>query len=236
VETAAVGATTVQRVTNFNFVAPVPVKVNGLELELGYQIRRNWSFDSNVAYAKSKIKNGSVPCNDYFPHDGAPDTVSTIPTVAQIQAATNGGTISACQVDFRAQITPPWSGNLTSEYYRPVTDTMDGYLRGLLTVYGKNQNDPSNPVDNVSAYALLNLYAGVRDPKGGWDMAFYAKNITNTERVLARGPTALTTPFNVLAASNTGVTTYRGGGATFGLTMTQPREVGITARYAFGSR
>lgn len=236
VETAAVGATTVQRVTNFNFVAPVPVKVNGLELELGYQIKRNWSVDGNVAYAKSKIKNGQVPCNDYFPHDGVPDTVSTIPTVAQIQAATNGGTISACNVDFRAQITPPWSGNLTSEYYRPVTDTMDGYLRGLLTVYGKNQNDPSNPVDNVSAYALLNLYAGIRDPKGGWDLAFYAKNITNTERVLARGPTALTTPFNVLAASNTGVTTYRGGGATFGLTMTQPREVGITARYAFGSR
>lgn len=236
VETAAVGATTVQRVTNFNFVAPVPVKVNGLELELGYQIQRNWSFDANVAYAKSKIKDGLVPCNDYFPHDGVPDTVSTIPTVAQIQAATGGGTISACNVDFRAQITPPWSGNVVSEYYLPVTDTMDGYLRGLLTVYGKNQNDPSNPVDNVSAYALLNLYAGVRDPKGGWDVAFYAKNITNTEKVLARGATALTTPFNVLAASNTGITTYRGGSATFGLVMTQPREVGINVRYAFGSR
>lgn len=231
VETASVGGAVIQRVPNpFNFVAAVPVKVNGVEVEASYQVMRNWSVNANVAYAKSKIKDGLVPCNDYFPHDGVPDTVSTVPTVAQIKAATGGGTISACEVNFAAQITPPWSGNLTSEYFTPLTPSMDGYVRGLLTLYGNSKNDPANPVDNVKGYALLNLYAGVRDPAGAWEVALYAKNITNTERVLTRTPTALTTPFNVLAASNTGVTTYRG------ITMNQPREVGINARYAFGSR
>ena len=88
----------------------------------------------------------------------------------------------------------------------------------------------------TKAYALLNLYLGVRDHSGAWDVSLYGKNITKTERVLSRGSTALTTPFNVLAASNAGVTTYSGGLAPAGLTMTAPREFGINVRYAFGAR
>ncbi|CAN7457576.1 TonB-dependent receptor plug domain-containing protein [Phenylobacterium sp. LjRoot219] len=234
VETAANTTTTpptlFQRVTNFNFVAGVPVKVNGVEAEVIYQPLDNWNISGNASYAKSKIKNGEVPCNDYFPNDGVPDTVSGVPTVAQIRAATGGDNISACNVDFRASITPLWSGNLTSEYYHPLAENMDGYVRGLLTVYGKSKNDPSNAIDDVKAYALLNLFAGVRDHSGAWDVSLYAKNILDEKRVLSRSPNPQTTPFNIGATSVTGVTSYRL------ITMTAPREFGLNVRYAFGSR
>ncbi|CAN7515470.1 TonB-dependent receptor [Phenylobacterium sp. LjRoot225] len=241
VETAANTTTTpptlFQRVpAPFNFVAAVPVKVDGLEGEVSYQILDNWNISANGSYAKSKIKNGSVPCNDYFPRDGVPDTGSSIPTVAQIQAATGGGTISACDVAFSASLAPKWAGTVMSEYYRPLSGNMDGYVRGLLSLYGKSQNDPSNAVDDYKGYALLNIFLGVRDHGGAWEVSLYGKNITKTERVLSRSSTPLTTPFNILGASNTGVTTYSGGLAPAGLSMTAPREFGLNVRYAFGSR
>jgi iron complex outermembrane receptor protein len=234
VETAANTTTTpptlFQRVSNFNFVAGVPVKVNGIEAEVIYQPLDNWNITLNTAYAKSKIKNADVPCNDYFPADGSPDVGGGIPTVAQIRAATGGDNLAVCNVGFRASITPPFSGNLQSEYYQSFGNDMDGYVRGLLQFFGKSQSDPSNAVDDVKAYGILNLYAGVRDHSGAWDVSFYAKNITKTERVLSRSPTAQTTPYNIGSTSVTGVTTYRL------ITMTQPREFGINVRYAFGSR
>jgi len=234
VETTANTATTpptlFQRVNQFNFVAAVPVKVNGVEVEAIYQPLDNWNISGNVSFAKSKIKNGLVPCNDYFPTDGVPDSVSGVPTVDQIRTATGGDTIAACAVDFRASLAPLWSGTLSSEYFHPVSSNVDGYIRGLVSFYGKSKNDPSNAVDDVKAYALLNLYAGLRESNGAWDVGVYVKNLLEEERVLSRSPTPLTTTYNIGSVSNTGVTTYRG------ITFTQPREFGVTARYAFGSR
>jgi iron complex outermembrane receptor protein len=222
--------TLVQSVNTFNFVAAVPVKVNGVEAEATFKVMDRWDLGLNGSFAKSKIKNGVIPCNDYFPTDGVPDSASTIPTVAQIRAATGGDTIAACAVSLRASLAPLWSGTMTSEYSMPITDRVDGYLRGLLSYYGKSQNDPTNAVDDVKAYALLNLYAGIRAPDGAWEVSLYGKNITKTERVLSRTSTPYNTPYNIGATGVTGTSTYRG------ITMTQPREFGLNIRYAFGSR
>ena len=171
-----------------------------------------------------------MPCNDYFPTDGVPDSVSGVPTVAQIRGATGGDNLAACEVDFRASLAPLWSGTVSSEYYRPLAGNMDGYVRGLVSFFGKSKADPSNAVDDVKAYALLNLYAGVREHSGAWDVSLYAKNILNEERVLTRTPTPQTTSFNVGGSASTLATSYRW------ITMTQPREFGLNVRYAFGSR
>lgn len=239
VETAANTTTTpptlFQRVNTFNFVAAVPVKVNGIEAEASYQILDNWNVTGNVSYAKSKIKNADVPCNDFFPTDGVPDTVAGVPTIPQIRAASGGDNLAVCNVGFRASLAPLWASTITSEYYQPLRGNMDGYVRGLLSLYGDSKNDPSNAVDDVKAYAILNLYAGVRAHDGAWDVAFYAKNLTKTERVLSRSPTPLTTNYNIGGTSFPGVTTYRGASAS-GLTFTAPREFGLNVRYAFGSR
>jgi iron complex outermembrane receptor protein len=220
----------VQSVNTFNFVAAVPVKVDGIEAEASFKVMDRWDIGVNGSYARSKIKGGVIPCNDYFPTDGKPDSVSTVPTVAQIRAATGGDTIAACAVSQRASLAPPFSGTVTSEYSMPISSMVDGYLRGLLSYYGKSQNDPTNAVDDVKAYALLNLFAGIRSSSGAWEVSIYGKNITKTERVLSRSPTPLTTTYNIGATGAIGSSGYRG------ITFTQPREFGLNIRYAFGSR
>lgn len=108
-----------------------------------------------------------------------------------------------------------------------------GYARGLLTLNGTRKR--SYAVDDNGSYEMLNVYLGLRDADGVWDVSLYGKNITKTEEVLTRSSTILTTPYNIGAAGQTGVTNYYGG-STSGLGFTAPREFGITVHYAFGSR
>ena len=204
----------------------MPVEVNGVEVEIGFAPTEQWNIGTTASYAKSEVQDGLIPCNDYFPRDGIPDTATTIPTVSQIRTATGGDNISGCVVDYRASLSPLWNASLQSEYRIPVSSRMDAYVRGLASFYGDSQNDPTNAVDNVDSYSLLNIYLGVRDPNGAWEVSLYGKNVTETERVLNRTSAPLATPFNGI----NGVTTYRQ------ISFTPPREFGINLRYAFGSR
>ena len=215
----------------------VPAKVNGVEADIGLIPIPRWTIDATVSYSKSKIKNGLIPCNDYFVNatglpgqDGLPDPGSLIPTFAQIKTVTGGSTIATCHVNFRAGTSAPFVATVQSEYTTPLTPHIDGYVRGLVNYFGKSLNQPTNPLDDIKAYALVNLYAGIRAPNGAWDIGLYAKNIFDAERVLTRTAGPLTMSYNELATGRVGVTTYRG------ITMTAPREIGATARFAFGSR
>lgn len=78
----------------------------------------------------------------------------------------------------------------------------------------------------------MNLYAGVRADDGSWEVLGYAKNLFNTQRVLTRESTPYSVAYSVTSPSGSGlaVSNYRG------ITTTEPREFGITARFAFGSR
>lgn len=234
VETALNTATTpptpFERVTPFNFVGAVPVEVNGLEAEWTWAASERWDIGLNASYAKSEIDNGLVPCNDYSPHDGVPDTNSSVPTVTQIKDASNGGTITGCTVDYRASQAPLWSAAMQSEYRIPFNQDIDGYVRGLYSFYGDSQNDPTSMIDDVDSYGLLNLYLGVRSRSGAWEVSIYGKNLTEEEIVLTRDSTPLTTSYRVLATASTGVSTYRR------ITATEPREFGLNVRYSFGSR
>lgn len=51
----------------------------------------------------------------------------------------------------------------------------------------------SGPFDDEKAYGIINLYAGVRDHKGAWDVTLYFKNIANMQRVLSRGALPVST-------------------------------------------
>jgi iron complex outermembrane receptor protein len=200
----------------------VPAKVDGVEGELSFRPNRHWSIDANAAYALAKITNGTVPCNPY----------TGVPTPAQIRAANNnaGQQVATCTVSgLRAGNSSPFVATVQGEYSLPVTARVDGYLRGLVTYYGKSLNDPTNAVDDVRAYALANLYAGIRSSDGGWEIGGYVKNLFDVERVLSRTATVLTSGASVIGGTAP-VSTYRG------ITMTPPREIGVTARIAFGSR
>lgn len=224
-------------VTPFNYVSGVPVDVKGFEAELAFRPNDNISLSTILAYSKGRIKDGLIPCLD-LNNDGAPDIVSAPPTLAQLEADVGANNIDQCTVAFNSNLAPSWSGTVQGEYNVPLSDSMNGYLRGLFTWKGNSVNDPVNAFDDVKSYGLLNMYAGVRAPDGQWEVSLYGKNITNTFRVLNRsnGPSVTTLRGGIPLG---GPVTSSGPLSTsnyYGIGVTEPREFGINLRLAFGSR
>jgi iron complex outermembrane receptor protein len=223
-----------QQAALFNFVAAVPVEVNGVEGEIAYDLTPNWNISAVGAYALGKIKDGTIPCTD-LNKDGKPDVITSAPSLAQLQAATGANNLSACKLSQRSSFQPPFSTTLQSEYSQPI-GSFDGFVRGLVSYNGKSQGDPNNAFDNVDAYALVNLYAGVRAADRGWEVTLYAKNLFDTTKVLTRTD-PLSTSYQELQpptfrtpAAATVTSTYTG------VTTTAPREIGVNLRVALGSR
>jgi iron complex outermembrane receptor protein len=216
-----------QNVQTFNFIAGVPVEVTGVEAEASFKVSDAFDIGASFTYAVGKIKNGRVPCADSN-NDGVPDMTEALPTLASFNAL--GRTIQSCVVNQRANDAPVFSGNVQAEYRVPVSDRAQGYLRGLFTYYGSSQGDPLNRFDQVDGYGLLDLFVGLRDPDGAWEVQAFAKNITNTYRVLSRtSPITQTVGFSNGQSANV-FTNYRG------VSSTAPREFGLNVRYAFGAR
>ncbi|MCK9564038.1 MAG: TonB-dependent receptor [Bacteroidales bacterium] len=225
----------VESVEQFNFVAAVPVDVYGTEIEAFFQATEQWHMSALFSWSKGEIDNGTIPCNDYLPADGKPDASGQRPTIEQIRAGTGGDNVASCQSSYRANFAPLWTATLQSEYSFPVA-SVEGYVRGILTLYGDSKNDPSNDLDDVSAYNILNLYAGIRSPDRKWEAMLYGKNVLDTERVLSRGSEAIGMGYQAIVGfgpngpitqGQTGITGYRQ------VSMTEPREVGINLRYNF---
>lgn len=211
------------------FVTAAKAEVKGIEAELAFRPLNGLSIGAVLSYADGKIKNADLPCLD-MNSDNVPDVVTTLPTVAEYGAVVPlSQGLDTCTTTIRANNASPWGATVQSEYSLPVSDGMDGYLRGLWTWKGNSQGDPANAFDQVKSYSILNLYGGLRDPDGGWEVAFYGKNITNTFRVLTRtnGPerTVLSAPIGPQTFTN-----------YYGITVTEPREFGVNVRIAFGSR
>ena len=224
---------TAQQVSQFNFVGAVPVEVNGLEGDLSFSVNNNWSIGVVASYSLGKIKNGTVPCND-LNGDGIPDAVTSAPSLAQLQSAVGANNVASCQVSQRSGFQSPFSASLTSEYTMPISANMDGYLRGLLNFNGSSQTDPSNAFDDLGSYGLVNLFAGIKDPKGNWEISLFAKNVFDTTKALSR-TNPLFTSYLIPTATGSTIAATATGTYT-GVTATAPREFGINIRYSFGSR
>ena len=91
----------------------------------------------------------------------------------------------------------------------------------LINHNGKNPN--FGFVRPAKAYTLVDLFAGISRDDGGWDLGFYAKNVFDRHVELTRS--VITPP-----VADFGPTGYDQVRATL------PREIGVTLRYAFGSR
>jgi iron complex outermembrane receptor protein len=231
INTAALSPLT-QQVALFNFVAAVPVEVNGVEGEVSYDLTPSWTVGAVASYALGKIKNGTIPCND-LNGDGKPDVITASPTLAQLHAAVGANNVAQCKLSQRSSFQPPFSTTIQSEYNRPIGN-FDGFVRGLVNYNGNSQGDPTNPFDDVDAYALVNLYLGVRAPDKAWEVTLYAKNLFDTTKVLTRTD-PLSTSYQQLSTS------FVASAATYtstytGVTTTPPREFGVNLRVALGSR
>ncbi len=219
--------------TNPAIAVGVPAKVDGIEGELGFEITPNWNIGIIASYSKSKLRNASVPCTDYLPADGVPDVgVSTSDlSFAQINTATGGDLVQFCNLNVRAGTNSPFSTTVQTEYTLPISNNMDGYLRGLMTYNGNSLNDPLNGFDDINNYAVINLYAGIRAPDGAWELGVFAKNIFDSQRALLTDQAVATGAYrNQAFQAFNAPTTYRS------VTYTNPQEFGVTFKAAFGSR
>lgn len=219
-------------VSPFSFVAPVPVKVKGVEADFSFEPSDNFSFGGAIAYSDGKIKNGTIPCLD-LNDDNVPDT--TLPTAADYFTHVGTNQVDICAGNFSSSSQPKWSGTLQGEYSRELGSDIHGYVRGLLTWKGKSTGNGLNPYDSVKAFALLDLFAGVRSPDRSWEITGFVKNAFNTHRVLTRNDSPQTTGFrqHPFIPGSLGPVNYTN---YLRITTNMPREFGISARIAIGSR
>ena len=221
-------------VNNFVFAAPAAVTVKGVEADLAFRVSDNFNLAATFAFADSKANNAAVPCND-LNNDNIQD--STTPTLAQLIAHLPAGAqIDTCLLNAAATTSARFSGTVQAEYSVPVGDWANGYLRGFVNWRGASANDATNLFDDVPAYALVDLFAGLRGSNGAWEAGLFVKNLFDkqvvTRRDAATGLTAIAT-----ASGGVGNTVAGNVGYNYlGIATNDPREFGVSLRYAFGSR
>ena len=222
-------------VGNFNFVSPVPVEVNGFEVDVTYLINESLDVGVLFSYSKGEVDDGVVACNDYLPNDGRADSSSVPPTIGDILAAAGADNLTTCTTSERTDYAPLWTATVTSEYTFNV-GRLDAYVRGLWTFYDESENDPANLVDDVDAYNILNLYTGLKDSEGRWEAMLYVKNVMDTEEIVSRERTPASQSFTAVfdpfaggasTAAPDAISDYRQ------VSLTPSREIGINLRYNF---
>jgi iron complex outermembrane receptor protein len=211
-------------VATSNLTANADAVIEGFDIDTAFQVTPNWSISAALSYADGRIDNDRVPCRDAN-FDGVADAGS--PTVAAFRAA--GTALAFCQSNGSVSQNPLWNATIQTEYVRPVRDGVDGFVRGLFTYYPENPRQTA--AFAIDPYSLLNLYAGVRSSDGAWEVSVFAKNALKTDEILDQGVDPLLTgavqTFFGPQTGASGYTTSR---------FTAPREIGVTMRYAFGSR
>lgn len=101
---------------------------------------------------------------------------------------------------------------------------MSGFVRALVPIYGKSTNDPQNPFDDMESYALANACLGVRaEDEAGKSRPMRRTFSTRSACLTGHRP-------NIRVNGVTTFSNYRV------ISSTDPREFGLNARFAFGSR
>ena len=201
---------------NFDFTASVDALVQGFDIDSALQITPNWNLAFQMSYADGRIQNSKVPCN--------------ITDAAGNPVFNTGGLISLCPGGSSSRL-PLWNASLQTEYVQPVSDKVDGFVRGLVTYYPQNRNRVE-PDFTVGQYSLANVYAGLRSHDGAWEVSMFARNAFKTDRTLDVQSVEL--------SDNTQLGTAVPGlirPSGYALTLATPRrEVGLNLHYAWGSR
>ncbi|CAN7269668.1 TonB-dependent receptor [Phenylobacterium sp. LjRoot225] len=211
-------------VATTNITANADAVVEGIDIDTAFQVTRNWSISAALSYADGRVDNDTIPCRDAN-FDGTPDAGA--PSVADFRAA--GAALAFCKSSGSVSQNPLWNASVQTEYVHPVRDGVDGFVRGLFSYYPKNNRQ--TPAFAIDPYSFLNLYAGLRSQDGAWELSLYAKNAFNTDEVLDQGVDPLRTgAVGAFFGPQTGASGYTTSRAT------AEREIGVSVRYAFGSR
>lgn len=198
---------------NVGFYRNIDSRVRGLEVAIAAKPLQNLSLGANISYSKIKSQGGSIPCNSSTP--------LTADNPINFCDSPKGQTLN--QVS-------PFQTTINGDYELPLTDSIAGYFRFNVNYKGKNPNFGNfrladGSYTSTKAYALVDLYAGLTGNKSGWDLGVYAKNVFNKQVELHR-----------YLATNTVYALYAAPSGYNGVQVSLPREVGVSLRYAFGSR
>ena len=213
--------TSTNQVGTFDFTASVDAKIEGFDIDGAFQITPEWNISAQASYAHGKITGASgEPCNTFGPN-GVP-TFNT-------GDANHAAIVSLCSGGSPSQL-PLWNLTVQSEYARPVTDEIDGFVRGLLNY--TPQNKYVRPDFAADSYSLLNVYAGVRSHDGAWEFSVFAKNAFNNDTQLDQGESA----YNLNGSLGQNFPQLNPPSGYVLAKSTPEREVGVHLRYAMGSR
>ncbi|MCB1844640.1 MAG: TonB-dependent receptor [Halioglobus sp.] len=203
---------TTDQIMTAGFTYPGDATVDGAELDVAFEATDNWWLQLTTAYADGRYDDADVPCRDTN-LDGNPDDgdVGNLTPGDFV-----GNDVIFCSVDSRISTVPEWVTTLQSEVTFPLV-SQEGYARVLYNYYSEEQNDGGF---EANAYGLLNLYLGLRDPAGEWEVALWARNALDEDTQLDR-----TDPQTVYDAFPTGYGT---------VSYVPEREIGVTMRVLFG--
>tara|TARA_R110002110_G_scaffold406421_1_gene626486 strand:+ start:324116 stop:326437 length:2322 start_codon:yes stop_codon:yes gene_type:complete len=176
----------------------------GVEMEGEILLTETWNLGGAVSYSKGEWDGASAPCNEREP----------------------GEVLGSCDIDGEALGgEPEWSLSLNSEYFIPLDDGTQVYLRGLYKYTDTRINTEASAgigavTDEFEAYHNLNLYTGWRSADAMWDLSLWVKNVTDEDEItFQQGPDQ----FDV------GVS----GGSYTQTNILQERTFGVTGRYNF---
>lgn len=205
------------------FTADADADVKGIDVEASFQVTPRWSVNVGYSWSKARLSNALIPCNDGN-FDGVVDTL--IPTAQDF--IDNGVLVARCRSSEAISRTPNWNLTVQSEYTAPISENIDGFLRGNLVYYPDNPNSSQGVV--IDKYSLLNMFAGVRAPDGSWEISLFANNLLNTQQTLGVNPVEVDSSGAAAAAFGRPPSGYRS------IAYTPRREFGLNVRYAFGRR
>ena len=212
-------------ITTNQFTMNANSVINGVDLDSEFRVTPRLTVSGAFSYANGHVDGAKTPCTP------AGLNLNNL-TVASFQAAVAaagqpGALVYLCNSRQAVSTAPSWNASVQTAYFRPVTDKLDGFVRGLFDYYPSNPNAAYGY--DVPSYALVNLYLGVTNPDQGWEITLFAKNL-----------------FNRFVLLNKSYFPYSGGAgldAVFGnpgyyngIQITPPMEVGLDLHYSFGSR
>ncbi|CAN7268625.1 TonB-dependent receptor [Phenylobacterium sp. LjRoot225] len=211
-------------VATTNITTNADAVIEGIDVDAAFQVTRNLNVSAALSYSDGRVDNAQVPCRDAN-FDGVAD--AGVPTVADFRAA--GTALAFCRSTGSVSQNPLWNATVQAEYVRPVADQVDGFVRGLFSYYPKNNRQ--TPALAINPYSTLNLYAGVRSQDGAWELSVFARNAFDTDEITDQGVDPLRTgPVQAFFGAQTGASGYTRSA------FTADREIGVSVRYAFGSR
>jgi iron complex outermembrane recepter protein len=203
--------------TSVAFYTNIDARVRGFELELGVRPIDNLTLGANISYSQIKSKGGQIPASP----GQCPGTMPVSPANPINFCPSPEGQVLNTQAPFQATV--------NGSYEVPFTDYLGGYFRFNVAYYGNNPNfgnfRSGTTFRSTPAYAVVDLFAGLTGGNDTWDLGVYAKNVFDKQVELAR-----------IATINTVYSQFRAPAGYDVVRTNPPREVGVTLRYAFGSR